>query len=115
MAGPTDLEQYLLELVNDARLNPMGNAARYLSSYSPLRSPDPDIQSSLTFFGVDGAALQAAYQALVPVQPVAWSETLAAAARTHDQAMVAADQQTHQAPGEAGLQYLDYLGRTVPW
>jgi uncharacterized protein YkwD len=103
MPGPTDLEQYLLELVNSARLDPQADALRYITSYNPLTSSNPDIQSALRFFGVDGAALQSAYAALSPVQPLAWSETLAAAARGHNQAMIAADAQTHQAPGEADL------------
>ena len=103
MPGPTELEQFLLELVNDARLDPQGNAARYISGYSPLRSSDRDIQSALSFFQVNGAALQSAFAALTPVQPLAWSETLAAAARVHNGAQIGADQQTHQAPGEAAL------------
>jgi uncharacterized protein YkwD len=103
MAGPTDLEQYLLELVNSARLDPQGDALRYIASYSPLSSQDPDIRSALSFFQVNGSALLAAYAALTPVQPLAWSEALAAAARQHNGAMIGADQQTHQAPGEAGL------------
>ena len=96
-------EQYLLELTNDARLNPLGDAARYISSYAPLTSPQANIQSSLTYFGVSGSQLLAAYQALAAAQPLAFSDVLAAGARAHDQAMIAAGQQTHQAPGEADL------------
>jgi Ca2+-binding RTX toxin-like protein len=103
MPGPSNDEQYLLELINDARMNPMGDAARYISSYTPLVSPDPNIQSALNFFNVSGSALLAQYSALTPVQPVAWSETLATAARGHDAAMIAADQQSHQTQGEASL------------
>jgi hypothetical protein len=103
MADPTGLEQYLLELINEARLDPQANAARYIAGYSPLRSADPDIQVALDYFHVDGAALRSAFAALQPAQPLAWSQTLAGAARAHDAAMIAADQQTHQAPGEPGL------------
>jgi hypothetical protein len=38
VAGPTDLEQLELEYVNDARLDPLGDAARYILAYSPLQS-----------------------------------------------------------------------------
>jgi uncharacterized protein YkwD len=96
----TDLEQHLLELVNDARLDPMGNAARYISSYSPLTSPIADIQSAFNFFGVNGPALLSAFQALTPAEPLAWSDPLATAARNHSNAMIAANLQSHQLPGE---------------
>ena len=96
-------EQYLLELTNDARLNPLGDAARYISSYAPLTSPQANIQSAITYFGVSGAQFLAALEALSPAQPLAFNDVLAAGARAHDQAMIAAGQQTHQAPGEADL------------
>jgi len=103
MTTPTSLEQLYLELINDARLDPLGNAARYITSYSPLTSSDPDIQSALSFFNVGGTALQAAFAALTPVQPLAWNDALGTAARTHSDLMIANDDQSHQLPGEANL------------
>lgn len=103
MAAASNIEQYILELINDARLDPLGNAARYISSYSPLTSSDPDIQAALSFFQVNGTALLNAYQALTPVKPLAWSSTLNAAAAGHNAQMIAADSQSHQLPGEASL------------
>lgn len=97
------LEQLLLELVNDARLDPLGNAARYITSYSPLTSSDPDIQSAINFFGVNGPALLTAYTALASAEPLAWNENLATAAETHSQEMITANAQSHQLPGELGL------------
>ena len=96
-------EQYLLELTNEARMDPMASAARYISSYAPLTARQANIQNAFNFFHVDGAALLAAYQALTPVQPLAWNEALAGGARLHNTAMIAADLQTHQAPGEPDL------------
>ena len=96
-------EQYLLELTNEARMDPMASAARYVSSYAPLTARQANIQNAFNFFHVDGAALLAAYQALTPVQPLAWNEALAGGARLHNTAMIAADLQTHQAPGEPDL------------
>jgi Ca2+-binding RTX toxin-like protein len=103
MPGPSNDEQYMLELINSARLNPIGDAARYISSYSPLTSPDANIQAAFNYFHVSGPALQSQYAALQPVQPVAWNEALAGAARGHNGAMIAADEQSHQVSGEAGL------------
>lgn len=103
MPGPSNEEQYYLELVNDARLDPLGNAARYITSYNPLKSSNSDIQSALNYFKVTGQALLDAYKALVPVAPVAWNDQLATAARTHNDVMISTDSQTHQAPGEPGL------------
>lgn len=96
MSDPTNDEQLLLELINDARLNPLGNAARYISSYSPLISSAANIQNALTFFGVDGSALQSAFQSLVSAQPLAWNGNLANAALGHNAEMIAGDQQSHQ-------------------
>ncbi|MCE2950386.1 MAG: CAP domain-containing protein, partial [Betaproteobacteria bacterium] len=99
----TDLEQALLELVNATRLDPLGDAARYISSYTPLTSPDPDIQSALNFFQVSGSLLLQQYGALTPARPLAWNEQLAVAARLHNAAMIAADEQSHQVAGEPSL------------
>ncbi len=103
MAGPTDLEQLMLEYINAARLNPLLDASHYLTSFSPLSSQDASVRTALSFFGVSGSALQSQFGALVAAQPVAWSETLAAAARAHNQAMIKADDQQHQLAGEADL------------
>ena len=103
MPGPSNGEQFVLELINDARLNPLGDASRYIASYSPLIASNPSIQQALTVFGVSGASLLSQFTALTPAAPLAWSEQLAAAALGHDAAMIGADQQSHQVAGEADL------------
>ena len=103
MAAPTNDEQFFLELVNEARLDPLGSAARFISSYAPVTSSNDDIRSALNFFGVSGAALQTAFVALAPVGALAWNNALGAAADKHNAAMIASDQQSHQLPGEADL------------
>jgi uncharacterized protein YkwD len=101
MAQPSNLEQLLLEYTNHTRLNPLGEAARYVSGFaSNPTSPDPEIQFALSYFNVSGTALRAALAALSPVQPLAWSSALHDAAKSHSQVMIASDIQTHQAPGE---------------
>ena len=100
----TSEEQLLLEFVNDARLNPLGNAKRYINSYTPtLTSSDPDIQNALTYFGVSGALLLQQLQALTPAEPLAWSDLLQSTATAHSQAMINAGLQSHQVPGEQDL------------
>lgn len=104
MANPSNEEQFLLELVNHTRLNPLGNAARYITGYTPQpTSQDPYIQNALTYFRVSGSALAAAFAGLPPVQPVAWNSALNAAAAGHSQILIANDAQSHQEPGEPGL------------
>lgn len=97
----TAREQYLLELINDARLDPVGDMDRYLGA-----AASRDIKAALDFFHVDLNAYAAAVRALAPARPLAYNEKLGAAALGHDQVLVATDSQTHQAPGEA-----DLLGR----
>ncbi len=93
----------MLELINETRLDPLGSAGRYISSYAPLASPDANISQALSYFGVNGAALLSAYQALVPVGALAWNEALGSAAQLHGAAMIAAQIQSHQVPGEVDL------------
>ncbi|MCE2950385.1 MAG: type I secretion C-terminal target domain-containing protein [bacterium] len=99
----SNLEQYLLELVNATRLDPQGSIARYIDSFAPLRSSDPGVQLALDFFEVDGALLQQQFSTLVPAQPLAWSAGLASAALLHSEAMAASGVQSHQLPGEPAL------------
>jgi Ca2+-binding RTX toxin-like protein len=103
MPAPTALEQLYLELLNSARLDPQGDALRYITSYSPLVSSDADIQSALNFFGVVGTTLESAFAALAATQPLAWNDNLGAAADDHSALMVSEDTQSHQLPGEAAL------------
>jgi hypothetical protein len=103
MSQPNAQEQFLLELINETRLNPLGNAARYISSYSPLHSSDSNIQSAFDYFGVNGSTLLSAFSALTPTQPLAWNSALSDAAAQHNNAMISADEQSHQVNGELGL------------
>src|SRR5262249_38301327 len=97
------------ELINDARLDPLGNAARYISAYTGGPEPtipdskDSDIDFALKFFNVKGSTLEAASKALVPVEPLAWNDSLASAAHDHSQEMINQDKQAHNLPGEDPL------------
>ncbi|MBI1311218.1 hypothetical protein GC176_07910 [bacterium] len=102
--GPTPLEQELLEYVNRMRTDPQGELDRVFSSYpSPLIARDPAVQAAIDTFHVDGETLVAQMAALQPVAPLVWNDSLHDAAATHNEQMVAFDQQSHQLPGESVL------------
>jgi uncharacterized protein YkwD len=97
MAQPTAQDQEMMELTNRLRQNPGGELDLLLNS------SDPKIKQNLDFFKVNLDALRQEWQKLQPVAPVAWSSELDQAASTHNQLMIANDQQSHGLPGEPGL------------
>ena len=103
MALPTNEEQELLEWTNRLRADPGGEYARLIVNPATRVAVLPSITNALNFFGVDLALFQQQMGAFAPVQPLAWNEALAGAAATHSALMIAADDQSHQLPGEAGL------------
>ncbi len=98
MTNPTALEQLTLEYINLLRTDPGGEYARTVAAGNIGQ-----IQSALTFFGVNMTALQNQLNSLTAAAPLAWNSNLTDAARTHNAAMIAADTQSHQLPGEPGL------------
>lgn len=101
--NPTPMEQELLELTNKMRMDPAGELSRLLVSTNPLQARDAQVQSALSYFGVSGSTLVSQWASLAPTAPLAWAEGLMNSAATHNQAMITADAQSHQLPGEAGL------------
>jgi uncharacterized protein YkwD len=101
MANPTPQEQELLELVNRIRTAPQAELDLLLNVADPTTKQQ--IEYSLANFGVKLDTLKAQWQTLKPVAPVAWSSELNNAAATHNSAMIAADVQAHQVPGEPTL------------
>jgi serralysin len=95
---PSADEQLLLELVNRFRMAPAAEAALLTGA-----GAQSDVLGAINFFGVSVSAFQSALAALSPVAPLAWNENLANSADGHNQAMITADEQTHQAAGEPGL------------
>lgn len=101
--NPTGLEQEMLELLNKMRMDPAGELSRLLVSTNPIQARDPEVQSALQYFGVNGTVLASQFASLTAAQPLAWSDGLMTSSRTHNQLMIAADAQSHQLPGEASL------------
>ncbi len=102
--NPTAEEQYMLELLNRFRTDPLGELARLTNSLSgEARSNDPDINSALDFFNVSGPVLQSQWSSLTAVPPVAWNEALYQMAQLQSQNMILDDMQDHNLPGRPGL------------
>jgi uncharacterized protein YkwD len=93
-SDPSGAEQEIYWLINRMRTNPAAELPKLLNS------TDPEVQRALTYFQVDENLLAQQWATLTPVQPLAWSANLAAAAAFHTQEMVTNDQQGHVMPGE---------------
>lgn len=86
--------------LNHVRVNPQGELSYLFTSTTPLVSPNDAVNNAITFYKVDSSAFLGQWQALTPTTPLAWNESLYNAAVAHDQAMIAANTQSHQLPGE---------------
>lgn len=101
---PTPREQYLLELTNRFRINPAAELALLTTSLgTPARSSNSDVDNALRFFNTSGPTLVSQWASLAAAQPLAWNADLYEAAEFHSNAMIEADAQEHQLPGEPDL------------
>jgi uncharacterized protein YkwD len=103
-ADPTAQQQYYLELLNRARLDPAAELNRIvnLSSASTWGIPasnDPSTAGSLALFGTSAAALTSQWAGLTAAPALAWSDSLAASALGYSQLMVSLDSQSHTLDG----------------
>ncbi len=87
--GPTAEEQYMLQLVNAARMNPQAAAEKYTGNLTP------DVQSTLAYYQVDLNAVKQAIANSPAKPPLAWNNDLAAAAQGHSQDMANTQVQSH--------------------
>jgi hypothetical protein len=103
--GPTDQQQYMLQLINEARTNPPAAAAMIGSDTTP------DVQATLNYYGVN---LQSALQTIssaTPQPPVAWNADLAASAQAQSQYMANYNIQSHTgANGSTSEQRMQQAG-----
>ena len=101
---PTPLEQELLEHLNRMRLDPQGELSALFTSLDPLVARDPEADLSIRRFrDPTSQEVQADWASLSPVAPLAWNESLQAAALEHSALMIDFDTQSHQVPGEQSL------------
>ena len=87
--GPTAQEQYMLELINQARTNPQAAAQQVTSNLTP------DVVATLNYYGTDVNAAKQAIATASPKPPLAWNADLAAAAQGHSQDMANTQVQSH--------------------
>src|SRR4029079_5468971 len=97
MSTPTAFEQYTVELINQARLNPHGEFSRLVTN-APA-----NVQRALNFFQVAQSLLATQFASLPPVAPVAWNAARGDSSQTHPNLMLADNQQIHNLPGEPDL------------
>jgi len=99
MAGPTDQEQYMLQLLNEARTNPAEAATMIGSNITP------DVAATLQYYNVNLQSTLQQLSSATPQPPLAWNADLAAAAQGHSQDMANTQVQSHtgsdgSSPGE---------------
>ncbi|MCR8550913.1 DUF4214 domain-containing protein, partial [Salipiger sp. P9] len=101
--APSDFEQLMLEYINRARADPEGEFDVFIADAATGTGVQENITSALDFFGVDLDVFLAQISVLPSVAPLAWNSALALAADGHTQALIDADAQSHQLPGELPL------------
>ena len=99
MAATTALEQFALELINRARLDPGGEFDRLIADAATGTGVTQSITNAIDFFNVDLALLANQFAALEGTFPLAYNANLRAAALGWTNEMIAADEQAHQLPG----------------
>ncbi len=101
MSNPTAQEQEFLELINRMRAAPVAELDLLLNSSDPISKVA--IDAALTQFKTNRATLRSQWDKLESAAPLAWSSALNQAAAAHNQAMIAADLQSHNVGTEKKL------------
>ncbi len=97
-AGPTDQQQYLLQLINEARTNPSAAAAQISNEITP------EVNATLQYYGVNLQTALNTISSATPQPPLAWNADLANAAQGQSQYMADNQIQTHTGPGGSSPQ-----------
>jgi uncharacterized protein YkwD len=105
--GPTNEEQYMLQLINEARTNPAAAAAQITSNLTP------EVEETLQYYNVNLQAVEQTIANATPQPPVAWNADLAAAALTQSNYQAQNQVQSHNgANGSTPLQRIQQAGYT---
>jgi hypothetical protein len=91
--GPTDQEQYMLQLINEARTAPAAAAAMLTTNLTP------EVQETLQYFGVNAQTAAQTIGSATAQPPLAWNADLASAAQGQSQYMANNQIQSHYGPG----------------
>src|SRR5580658_4855167 len=78
-AGPSDQQQYVLQLINEARTNPAA-AAQQISN-----DMTPQVSNTLSYSGTNPQTALQTISSATPQPPVAWNSDLANAAQGQSQ------------------------------
>ncbi|HMF36770.1 MAG TPA: CAP domain-containing protein [Isosphaeraceae bacterium] len=106
-AAPTAQEQYMLELINQARMNPAAAAVRVTSNLTA------DISATVAHYGVDLNATEQAIASAAPQPPLDWNPDLAAAAQGHSDDMATNQFESHDgSDGSTADQRMQQAGYT---
>jgi uncharacterized protein YkwD len=97
-AGPTDQEQYMLQLLNEARTNPPAAAQMLTTDLTP------DVQATLQYYNVNIQATARNIASATPQPPLAWNADLAASALSQSQYQANNQIQTHTGAGGSSSQ-----------
>jgi uncharacterized protein YkwD len=87
--GPTNDEQLMLQLLNQARTNPAAAAQEISENITPT------ITATLNYYGVNLQATLNTIASATPQPPLAWNAQLAQAAQGHSQDMATNQYQSH--------------------
>lgn len=99
-AGPTDQEQYMLQLLNEARTDPAAAAAQITSATNLT----PDVQATLKYYNVNLQQVEQTIGNSTPQPPLAWNAALANAAQGQSQYEANTQTQTHTGSGGSSTQ-----------
>jgi hypothetical protein len=99
--GPTDQEQYTLQLLNEARTNPAAAAQQLTSNLNP------QVEATLQYYGVNLQQVAQTIATATPQPPLAWNPALAAAAQ--GQSQYQADNQIQSHTGAGGTNSLQRI------
>src|SRR3954447_3222787 len=98
LSGPTADQQYMLQVINMARTNPSAAVSWIKSKF------DGNDVATMAHYGDNLNSELSAIGNSSPVQPLAWNDALASTANFQSQYEADHQVQTHQGPGEAGLE-----------
>jgi uncharacterized protein YkwD len=105
--GPTNQEQYMLQLINEARTNPAAAAAQLTSNLTP------DVQATLNYYNVNLQQAEQKIATATPQPPLAWNSALASAAQGQSQYQANNQTQSHTgANGSTTSQRIQQAGYT---
>ncbi|WP_422930997.1 CAP domain-containing protein [Singulisphaera sp. PoT] len=103
--GPTDQQQYMLYLLNQARTNPAAMANRVTSNL------DADVSATVDYYNVNLSSVKNAIASTPAKPPLAWNTQLANAAQGQSQYQADSGVQSHTGANGSSLeQRLDQAG-----